>query len=131
MGTCRQTTQFGKLKAESKRGASQKKKKSGGWRGGPAWSDFETDISDDDGMRWVALALTRTRRIRHLIHAPYSRTSAVCSGCGRCLFLLLFPVPLLDEVRELPRLLDCWGNSGGEGGYEDGGDEADEGEREE
>lgn len=72
-------------------------------------------------------ALTRTRRIRHLIHAPFSRTSAVCSGWCTCLFLLLLPEPLLDEIWERLRRLDCWGNDGGEGGCEDGGDEADEG----
>lgn len=44
--------------------------------------------------------------------------------------MLLLLEPLLDEVWELPRRLECWGKDGGEGGYEDGGDEADEGERE-
>lgn len=83
-------------------------------------------------IRGVALPLTRTRRIRHLIHAPFSRTTAVCSGWCTCRFLLLFPELLLDEVCERPRRLDCWGNDGGEGGFEDGGDEAEEeGEREE
>lgn len=70
--------------------------------------------------------LTRTRRIRHLIHAPFSRTSAVCSGRCRCLFLLLLlEDPLLDEVSELRRLAS-WGKDGGEGGYDEGGEEADE-----
>ena len=39
--------------------------------------------------------------------------------------MLLLLDSLLEEVWELPRLLDCWG----EDGYEDGGDEADEEER--
>lgn len=79
---------------------------------------------------WVGVGrqLTRTRRMRHLIHAPFSRTSAVCSGRCRCLFLLLplLEDPLLDEVSERPRLAS-WVKDGGEGGYDEGGDEADEG----
>lgn len=70
--------------------------------------------------------LTRTRRMRHLIHAPFSRTSAVCSGRCRCLFLLPLLDPLLDEVSERPRLAS-WGKDGGEGGYDEGGDEAEDG----